>query len=55
MGTEARGVTALVMVEVVAMHLTLPVDMLIADYLPASLDTCHILLSTRPILIEQQL
>ena len=54
MRTEARGVATLVMIQILTMHLTLPVDMRIAHDLTTSLDTCHILWTTGPVLIEQQ-
>ena len=55
MGKESRRVAALILRKVVTMHLALPVDVFIADNLPASLYTCHIPLPTRTVLIKQQL
>ena len=54
MRTEAGGVAALVMVEIAAVYLTLPVDMLVADNLTTGLDACHVPFVTRTVLIEKQ-
>ena len=42
------------MVQVVTVHLALPVDMFIADNLAAGLDARQVALSARSVLIEQQ-
>ena len=53
-GEKSRRVAALVMVEILALHVALPVNLLIADNLPASLNARHVLWSTWTILIEEQ-
>ena len=55
MTAEAGGVAALVMVEVAAMHLTRPVDVLVGYYLATSLDACPVALTPWSVLIEQEL
>ena len=54
MGEESRGVTALVMVKVLALHVALPVNLFVADNLPASLYARYVLWSTRTILIKEE-
>ena len=55
MGAETRRVAALVLVQILTVYLTFPVDMLVAGNLAAGLDAWQIPFTARPVLIEQQL
>ena len=48
------GVAADIMFLIHTVYLALPVDVLIGSNLPASLDTSHVALSARSVLIEEQ-
>lgn len=50
-----RRVAALVFLQIIAMRLTLPVDVLVGSNLSASLDAGHIAIAPWSILIEEQL
>ena len=50
---KLRGVATVVFLLIQALHLALPVDLLVAHDLPTSLDSSHVALASRPVLIEK--